>query len=235
MRVTGWIILGVILLLIVLLCLAPVGVYIRYDAELLLRLRIGPISMTILPKKEKPSKTVKKDRKGKAAQSETAEGASESDAPSEKKTKFPKPNKAQIIYSLRTLPGILKKALSRTRRAILISPLYVKVVFAGDDPADIAENYGKAQALVSALFPELKKLVRIKKARIALSANYENEQMELYAEAGLRLRFGTILIIAFSAAFSMLRWFLGYRKLAAPAEKSSNLKNDKKHDQAKAA
>ena len=103
---------------------------------------------------------------------------------------------------------------------------------AGDDPADVVQNYGKAQALVSALYPELKKLVRIKKTSISLSTDYERDQMLLAAEVGVSLRIGTVLVIAFSAGFSLLRWFLGYRKLAG---KDSGTQKNEQHGQAAAA
>jgi len=246
---TGWIILGVIVLVVTLLCLTPVGVYVHYEKELLLQLRIGPFTVVLLPQKEKKPKERKPaamDAPAKEGEKPAPETAPSSgsvaakpehndEKPEKKKTIFPKPNKAQIVYSLKTLPGILKKALRRTRKGILISPLRVKVVFAGEDPADVAETYGKVQALVSALFPELKKLVRIKNARIALSTDYEREKVLLSLEMGIRLRIGAIFVIAFSAAIGLLRWFIGYRKLAGGEEGPRENTTEEKQDQAKAA
>jgi len=218
---TGWIILSAVIALLVLLCLLPVGIHIRYDGEVFPKLLIGPFSMTLLPKK----KAVGKEAEEEKVEKKTDDGE-------KKKKAFQKPNREQIVYCLQTLPGIVKKALSRTRKGVTVKPLMVKAVFAGEDPADVAQNYGKAQALVSALYPELKKIVRIKKTSISLSTDYEREQMQLMAEVGVFLRIGTVLAIVFSAGFSLLRWFLGYRKLAG--KDSGTLKNEQ-HGQAAAA
>jgi len=214
---TLWIILGIIVLFLVLLCMLPVGVYVKYETQLLLRLLIGPFSMTLIPRKESEKSAVEEKQPAKKI---------------EKNRGFQKPNREQICYSIETLPGIVKKALRRTQKGILIKPLLVKVIFAGEDPADVAQNYGKAQALVSALYPEIKKIVRIRKTAISLSADYEREQMELVAELGIHLRVGTILTITFSAGMSILRWFLGYRKLASD---DHDTYNNEKHSQANAA
>lgn len=62
----GWTILIVILLILVLISLIRVGAEVSYGAEgLSLRIRLGKIMLTILPKKEKPEGKRKKEKKPK--------------------------------------------------------------------------------------------------------------------------------------------------------------------------
>jgi len=220
--VTGWIILGGLAALLVLLCMTSVGVFCKYDGALLLRLTVGPVSVTVFPRKEKEKRADAK--KGKSAAEQTKKSRS-----------VQKPNKAQILYSIEVLPGILKRAFKRFGRGILVKPLNLTVVFAGEDPADTAQTYGKVQALVSALYPEIKKLIRIKNARIALSADYQREKTEFSIEAGARLRIGVVLFIALAAGTDLLRWLMGYRKLASPAVKEADQGAAEKDSQANAA
>ena len=63
----GWTILIVVLLILVLISLIRVGAEVSYGAEGLgLRIRLGKIMLTILPKKEKPEGKSKKEQKPKA-------------------------------------------------------------------------------------------------------------------------------------------------------------------------
>ena len=92
---TGWIILSAVIALLVLLCLLPVGIHIRYDGEVFPKLLIGPFSMTLLPKK----KAVGKEAEEEKVEKKTDDGE-------KKKKAFQKPNREQIVYCLQTLPGI---------------------------------------------------------------------------------------------------------------------------------
>ena len=213
---TGWILLAAIVLLLLLVCLTPVGIYAAYNGgEFLLRLLMGPWHVDLYPPKEKPKKRAPKKE--------------EKEVPEKAEPKMKRPNREQIRYTLHVLPPLLKKAVGRTRRRILVSPLRCQVVFAGEDPADVANRYGKAQALVSALFPALERLVRIKDPAIRLSTDYEGERTEAEGEIGVRIRIGDILIIGISAAAGLIRWLIGYQRRAAPTEK------EKEKQQAQAA
>lgn len=219
----GWIIAGGIVVVLWLLCLIRVGVYAKYEEkQFLLRLYIGPFSFPLFPREKQIAEP--------AAAAEEAVKQTKK----EKKT-FQKPNFAQIQYLLETLPGILTKALRRLGKGILVKPLRVRIVFAGEDPADTAQRYGKAQAFVSAIYPEVKRLLRVRDVKIALSADYQREEMILMAEAGVYMRIGTLVCIAFGAGWRLLRCLLGYRKLATQEPHNAGGETKNEHDQAAAA
>ena len=187
----GWIIAAVAAAALLALLCIRVGVYAKYDeGKFLLRLLIGPCSITLIPREK---------------EAQTKDSPPKEEKSAEKKpSSFQKPNLSQIRYLLETLPGILKKALRRAGKGILVKPLHLRVVFAGEDPADTAEHYGKAQAFVSALYPAAKKLIRIRDTKLALSADYQREETVITGEMGIFLRIGTILRIALAAGVGLL-------------------------------
>ena len=132
-------IIGMILLLFLLLSLLRVGAIVDFGGELRVRLRVGPVKLTVLPRKEKK------------AQKKAAEAAGETP---EEKTKpkaagghrLPKLSFPELRELAGTVLGALKRTLRRTCRRTRIDPLEVGVIFAGDDPADTAQTYGYANA-----------------------------------------------------------------------------------------
>ena len=217
------------LLALLLLGLTPIGVHAAFDGALSVRLRAGPLRVTVYPpraKKERarPKRERKKKSGGKRKAAEkkergTAEGAAEKPGEPGEKKPFPQPNREQLAYSLRVLPPLVKRALGRTRRRILIAPLRVLAVFGGEDPADAAELYGKAQAAVSAVYPALKRLVRIRDDAVNLYTDYDSETIFFRGEIGIRIRLGDVALIAVSAAAGLLRWLIGYRRRAGKPHK----------------
>lgn len=198
------------------------GVYAVYDGALTVRLLIGPFRLTLYPPKAKeegkpPSKKRKNEEEPKKAK---------------EKKPFPRPNREQIRYSLQVLPPLLKKTVGRTRRRILLAPLRVLVVFGGEDPADVAELYGKAQAVLSTVYPVLKRLVRVREDAVNLYTDYDSEAIFFRGEIGIRIRVGDMAIIGISAAAGLVKWVIGYRRRADKLEKQTS---EKKDQQARAA
>lgn len=211
-----------VLVLLLLIALTPVGVYAVYDGALTVWLLIGPFRLTLYPPKAKEEgKPPSKKRKNEEEPKKVKE-----------KKPFPRPNREQIRYSLQMLPPLLKKTVGRTRRRILLAPLRVLVVFGGEDPADVAELYGKAQAVLSTVYPVLKRLVRVREDAVNLYTDYDSEAIFFRGEIGIRIRVGDMAIIGISAAAGLVKWLIGYRRRADKLEKQTI---EKKDQQARAA
>ena len=223
-----WVILG-LLALIVLLLQVPVRARFSYEqGEMALWVKYGPIRLQLFPKKEKPEKEEKKPKEKKK---ETPE----------KKKKPGKPrakiNRAQIFYALEKLPPILGRALKRTGRSIRVRPLKVWVLVAGADPADTAELYGRLEAALSAGLPVLEKAVWIREEDVRLYPDFTQEQMDFIADVGVGLRPWRLVTMGVRALGSLLKWYLGFRKLASPPppaeekpeEKQESGQEDKEH------
>lgn len=211
-----------VLVLLLLIALTPVGVYAAYDGALTVRLLIGPFRLTLYPPKAKEEgKPPSKKRKNGEEPKKVKE-----------KKPFPRPNREQIRYSLQVLPPLLKKVVGRTRRRILLAPLRVLVVFGGEDPADVAELYGKAQAVLSTVYPVLRRLVRIREDAVNLYTDYDSATIFFRGEIGVRIRVGDMAIIGISASAGLVKWLIGYQRRADKLKKQTI---EKKDQQARAA
>lgn len=204
----GILILCVILLLLAVL-LVPARVRFSYDrGEMGLWLQYGPWKLTLYPGKEaeksgeeeKPKK--KKPKKGKK----------------EKAAKSPKApvNREQIFYAAGKLPPILGRALRRTRRSIRLGPLKLHLLIAGPDPSDTAVLFGKLEAALGAALPALHRTVRVSEQDIRLFPDFTAERMDCIADIGLGIRPWDVLGIGVRAGGSLVKFYLGWRKLASP-------------------
>lgn len=207
-KVILWILLGLLALLLIALVI-PVKVRFQYeDREPFLAVRYGPVKLQLLPKKEKPEKSDKKKKK-----KPKKEKKSKAEKPKKPKAKI---NRAQIFYALEKLPPILGRALKRVGRSIHIKPLKLYVLVAGADPADTAQLYGKLEAALAAGFPILEKALRIKDADVRLYVDFQEVQMDFIIDAGVYLRPCSLVWMGLRAGGSLLKWFIGFRKLASP-------------------
>ncbi len=202
---TGWIILAAVLLVLAVLLALPVGAVVRRRERLTVDVTVGPLSFAVYPGKEKKEEKKPKKEKRKLEKEQLEK---------------PGPNTAQLRYSLEVLPGVIAKALSRTRRRIVVSPLELEAVFGGEDPADTAVLYGRCQALANGLVPVLGELVKLRHTEIRLSVDFEAERTRWTGEAGVYLRVWDGLVIGLGALGGLLGWYNGYKKLGtAPAKK----------------
>lgn len=206
----GKILLGVLCALLLLLMIAlliPVHVRFSYDrGELALRVRFGPLKLQIIPKKEAPQAKPRKKKPEKG----------EEKSPKKEKKPKAKINREQIFYALETLPPILGRALRRTGRRLRIQPLKVHLLIAGPDPAASAELYGRLEAALNAALPVLHRAIHIKEQDIRLFLDFQEERMDCIADAGCSLRPWDLVSVGVRAGGSLLKWFLGFRKLASP-------------------
>lgn len=229
----GRIILGILLALALLLAaLLTVPVKLRFsyeDGAPQLWVRYGPVRRQIFPAPEKEEKTSSKKEKTKKRKK-----------PSKKKEKKEKPakkkagiNREQILYTLEKLPPILGRALRRTGRSIRVQPLKVHVLVAGRDPADTALLYGQLEAALHGALPLLERAAWIKEQDIRLFLDFSVREADVIADVGVSLRPGSLVWIALRAGGSLLKWFLGFRKLASPPPKEADGKPVKPDQTAK--
>ena len=165
----GWLITaGIIFLLAVL----PLGVRIRYNSEgLLVKVIAGPVKITVfpLPKKEKKEKKKKATKE----QPEQEEDLPKPPQPPKKpKEKKPKEEKGGSLLDFLPLVKVAVDFLGDFRRKLRLNNLELKLIMAGDDPCDLAVNYGRAWAAVGNLMPQLEKWFVIKKRNIEVECDF---------------------------------------------------------------
>ena len=203
-----WIAAAIVLILAVL----PLGVRVRYNsAGLILRVIAGPLKITVFPRKKKPKKQKVKQKKPKEEQN--AESSASEDKP-------PQPPEAQPEQKekggsiARFLPFIKLglKFLGDFRRKLRLDNLYVRLILAGDDPCDLAVNYGRVWAAASNLMPQLERLFVIKKRDIQVECDFTAEEISVIAHVDITITLGRLLTLAVVYGIRVLFEFLSMKR-----------------------
>ena len=186
-----WITLGILVLLAVL----PLGVSVKYNADgPLVRVIAGPVKITVfpLPKKEKKPK---KDKKKKDKQEPPAEEPAPQNPkpPAQPKKKEPKKEKGGSWTDFLPLVKEALRFLNNFRRKLRLDVLELKLIMAGDDPCDLAVNYGRAWAAVGNLMPQLERIFVIKKRDIQVECDFTASETLVIARLDLTITLGRLL------------------------------------------
>lgn len=213
----GWLI---ALAIIIALAVLPLGASVKYDSGgVLVRLIAGPVRITLFPTKKKDpqkkeEKSQKEDKpkeevtqKTKAApvkKQETIDDLPEPEKPKEKSggpiTDFI-PLVHVALDLLADLPGVFR-----------VNMLQVKVVLAGDDPCDLATNYGRIWAAIGNLWPKLEEIFVIKKRDINVECDFTADQTLITARLDLTLTLGRVISLAVRYGVRALKEYLKIMK-----------------------
>ena len=188
-----WILL-VIALLLTAFNLLRVGVDAEYDGEgLFLRLKAGPVKITILPKKDKPEKPKKK-----------------------KKEKQPKAEKSK--ESPLTLPTLLKlvrpalEALGSFRRKLSVDLLRLHARVGTSDPYNTAMTFAYLQSAVYGLHPLVERALNVKERDVWLTPDFTSDSIAAEGRLIGTIRIGQIVWIALVLGWKALLVILRQRK-----------------------
>lgn len=199
----GWII---TLLILVLLAILPLGAAVRYnDAGLSLKVIAGPVRIPILPARKKDPEEEKKKKEKKTA--DKAQKAKSGKPAAQKKEEKPKEKGGPITDFLPLVKTALD-LLNSFRKKLRIKRLDLKLILAGDDPCDLAVNYGKANAAMGNLLPLLEQCFVIKKRDIEVECDFESSQTLIIARADITITLGWLLGILVFYGVRALKQFL---------------------------
>lgn len=217
-----WIALGILVLLAVI----PIGVLAVYDEDgVIVKIVAGFIRIKILPAKKKDKKP-KKEKKAKGKQkkqeaepppSDTGQPAS---APAEKakpkkqeKTKPPKEKKGGSLLDFLPLVEVALNLVGELfGKTLHVDVLEVNLVMAGDDPCDLATNYGRAWAALGNLWPRLEEMLTIKKRDVRIQCDFTSNETLITARVQLTITLGRILSLLVRYGFRALIEYLKIRK-----------------------
>lgn len=198
----GWLI--ALAILILLGCL-PLGVKAIYSAEgPIMDILIGPGKLHILPAKKKEK--VKKPKKSKKEKS--AEQKEEPKPDQEKPGQEKGEKKGGSWTDFLPLVKVATDFLGDFRRKLRIKRLELQLCMAGDDPCDLALNYGKAWAAVGNLIPQLERFFVIKKRDIDVCSDFTQSQTTVYVRADITITLGRLLGLALRYGWRALVEFL---------------------------
>ena len=203
-----WISAAVLLVLAIL----PLGVRIRYnEAGFFLKVIVGPVKITVFPRKKKRKKQKPEKKK------QIKEQKNESAAPEEKPPQPTDGNQKQKETGgslTRFLPLIQLglKFLGDLRRKLRLDNLYLRLILACDDPCDLAVNYGRTWAAVGNLIPQLERLCVIKKRDIQVECDFTASETRVAAHLDITITLGRLLVLAIYYGIRVLIEFLSMKR-----------------------
>lgn len=196
-------VIGIILLILLLIASVRVRALARFGEKTELTLFVGPFRMTLLPEKEK--KPAPDGRKKAADEKKTEETG-------KKRRKLPKLTRAEKKELIRVAFAALRETARRACKRLCIDPFEILVVFGGEDPADIAQHYGYANALMWGVMPQLEDLFRIPDPSLHLRMDYSAKETRAEGTVGLSMRVWDGLFIACALFAPLLKWYRHFRK-----------------------
>lgn len=203
-----WIAAAIVLILAVL----PLGVCIRYNnAGFLLKVIAGPLKITVFPRKRKQKKQKKKpDQVKKGQQIESS--ASEEEPPRPPEAQPEQKEKGGSLTRFLPLIKLGLRFLGDFRRKLRLDNLYLRLILAGDDPCDLAVNYGRIWAAVGNLMPRLERLFVIKKRDIQVECDFAASETCVVAHLDITITLGRLLVLALVYGVRVLIEFLSMKR-----------------------
>ena len=207
---TGWIILGVIVGVIILILCLRVSVQASFGEVLRVTARIGPMKMQIIPPPEKTPKKEKAETKAPEAEQK----------PKEKKLDLHL-TFADIRNALSAVWQSVQGTLRRAGRRIRIDPLDLSFVFGDENPVNTAQWYGWANTTVWTVMPWLEKTVHMPDPRIHMEMDFNAAKTKVSGTVGASYRIGDLLAIGCAAAGPLLRFAIPFLKKQRAIKKAA--------------
>lgn len=172
-----WLAVAVCLVVVLML---PLGVHVSYgDNGLQFDIKIGTVLVNIYPGKPSPRtkrKQLKSDR-------------DKAKKPTKSRQRPLKEEFTDFLPILQLLYNLLRDFRKRLR----VSVLDMKLIIAGNDPCDVAVNYGRAWTAVANLMPLLDQVLTIKYRNVSVECDFLSTETRLMGEIEFTLSFGRIL------------------------------------------
>ena len=196
----GWLIaLGIL----VLLAITPVGVHTRYNSDgILLRAIVGPVKITLLPRKKKEKKRESTEKPVKPKKEKVPKQKKKPDKPADNQ------EKGGSVTDFLPLLQLVFDFLGEFRRKLRVNRLELKLVLAGGDPCNLAVNYGKAWAAVGNLMPQLERFFVISKRDVEVECDFTAGQTLIIARLDLTITIGRLLSMAVRYGIRAVREYL---------------------------
>lgn len=188
----GWLIaLGVLTLIAIL----PIGVSAIYDAD-------GPrvyatvaiVRILLFPARKKDKKPKQEVNKQTKTQSST-----------QKKTTSPK---GGSIHDFLPVVDTVLDFVAAFGRKLRITHLQMNLILAGDDPCDLAQNYGRAWMALGNVFSLLNNAFVIKKRELEVQCDFLADKTTITARADLSITVGRVVSLALFRGIPVLRELL---------------------------
>ena len=196
----GWMIFFAVVLLLAIL---PLGVFVSYDEDgVVVKIVAGPVKITLFPRPKKEKKSEKKSKK-----KSSASPAEQLPKPPQPPKQIPEKKKGGSWTDFLPLVQVALDFLGSFRRKLRINQLELKLTMAGDDPCDLAVNYGRAWAAVGNLMPQLERLFVIKKRNIEVACDFTASQTLVKFRSEATITLGRLVSLAVVYGIRVFREF----------------------------
>ena len=207
----GW---GIFFVCLLVLAWIPLGIRASYgEAGFEARVIAGPVKITLFPRKKRKRKPKTADSSEKTTE-KTTKASSEKKRPKTETTEKDEPGMQSGGSLERFVPWIRLALdfLGALRRKIRLDNLYLHVVLAGDDPCDLAVNYGRAWAAVGDLLPKLERIFVIRKRDIQVGCDFAAEKITVAARGDMTMTLGRTLCLGTIYGIRALKIFLTMKR-----------------------
>ena len=103
--------------------------------------------------------------------------------------------------------------LGQLRRKLRVRNLEFRVTLAGDDPCDLALNYGRAWAAVGTLTPQLERVFNIKRRDLSVACDFNGDKTRVYAKVVATITLGRTIHLLSKHGIKIIKELLELKKL----------------------
>lgn len=176
----------IVLAVLFLVGLIPLGVNATYGEDgATASLIAGPIRIAIFPKTSKKKSRTKSRNTDSSSQRAKSTGGD--------------------YKEFLPLVRLVLDLLVDLRHKVLVNNLRFKLVLAGEDPSDLAVNYGRAWAALGNLMPQLERVFTIKKRNLEVECDFNADTTVVIFRADLTITVARLLHLGFRHGFWILR------------------------------
>lgn len=205
----GWLVaLGVLVILAAL----PLGVSVRYDEDgIMANALAGQIKIRLYPRRKRSKKPENKPREAQKEAEKKAETAQPKQPSKPESDTRPKEKKGGSLTDFLPLIKVGLNFLGDFRRRLRVNRLEARVILSGDDPCDLAVNYGRIWAAIGNLMPRLERFLVIKKRDIDVQCDFTAEETLVTARLDVTITLGRLLGLAVVYGVRALKEFINLK------------------------
>lgn len=205
----GWLVaLGVLVILAAL----PLGVSVRYDEDgVMANALAGQIKIRLYPRRKRSKKPENKPREAQKEAEKKAETVQPKQPSKPESDTRPKEKKGGSLTDFLPLIKVGLNFLGDFRRRLRVNRLEARVILSGDDPCDLAVNYGRIWAAIGNLMPRLERFLVIKKRDIDVQCDFTAEETLVTARLDVTITLGRLLGLAVVYGVRALKEFINLK------------------------
>lgn len=206
----GWLI---ALCVLIFLAMLPMGIRASYYADgPQVTALLGPVRVPVFPRPKKETKKKKDAAKSRPSKEEPSLPQPPHQPPKEEEPKAAPKKRGGSMEDFLPLVKVALDLLGDLRRKLRLNRLEIKLILAGDDPCDLAVNYGRAWSALGNLIPQLERLFVIQKRDMEVACDFTASETLVSARLDMTITLGRLLALAVRYGVRAGKEFLSIKK-----------------------